>query len=170
MMGAIGGREMATCLSVVYELRMSVQNLRFYSEQEYQLFCHVIYEELSVFLKRRRRIFWFCPQSWIWSVPGERSSRHLIVLVYSLILALHLTYTYANYSGEVVPYPTERVSVWLRLDQGLAPIGHLCFLEEVCHCGCGLWNPSPICLWDNLLFSAFRTRGRPFSFSSTLPA
>jgi hypothetical protein len=44
------------------------------------------------------------------------------------------------------------------------------FLEEVCHCGGGLWDTYPSCLEDNLFLEAFRSKCRTLSSSWTMPA
>jgi len=36
--------------------------------------------------------------------------------------------------------------IWICLAQGVALLGGVALLEEVCHCVSGLWDPSPSCL------------------------
>jgi hypothetical protein len=52
---------------------------------------------------------------------------------------------------------------------GSALLGGVALLEEVCLCGCGLWDPLPSCLEASLLAS-FRWRCRTLSSSYTMPA
>ena len=55
------------------------------------------------------------------------------------------------------------------LVQGVALLGGVALLEDVCHCGCGQWDPPPNHVGASLL-AAFRWRGRTLSSSCTMPA
>jgi hypothetical protein len=62
------------------------------------------------------------------------------------------------------------VVVWICLAQEVALLGGVALLEEVCHCGCGLWDPFSN-QWRrlSLLLTAFRLRCRTLcSFSGTV--
>ena len=56
--------------------------------------------------------------------------------------------------------------VWICLTQGVALLGGVALLEEVCHCWGGLWDLPPSFLEVSFLLSAFGSRHRTFSSSS----
>jgi hypothetical protein len=59
-------------------------------------------------------------------------------------------------------WPLRSVVVWICLAQGVVLLAGMALLEEVCHCGGGLWVPPPRCLKVSLLLSAFGSRCRTF--------
>lgn len=59
------------------------------------------------------------------------------------------------------------VVVWLCLANGVALLGGVGLLEELCHCGSGIWDPPPSCLETSLLQATFISRCRILSASSS---